>query len=109
MNFQPNMLGLAKFRQPMQISLNWQWVSIYQIVRDDVTYLVQSAHDDKMLALALDPSTTSDEAADKSEENFWEGSGEEKAVEEDEGDIGLGLMNGLYQFNMPVSNALIIC
>ncbi|KAG1830267.1 hypothetical protein DFJ58DRAFT_848501 [Suillus subalutaceus] len=58
------------------------------------------AHDDKMLALALDPGTTSDEVPNKSEEIFWEGSSEEKAVEEDMGDIELG-MNSLYQFNVP--------
>ncbi|KAG2107219.1 uncharacterized protein F5147DRAFT_774438 [Suillus discolor] len=69
------------------------------------------AHDDKMVASALDAGTIADELADKSDNIFWEGSEEEeeKAAEEEENvreneelgvinDIELGL-NGLYEFD----------
>ncbi|KAG1839750.1 hypothetical protein DFJ58DRAFT_733203 [Suillus subalutaceus] len=69
------------------------------------------AHDEKMLASALDAGTIADEAANELDEIFGEDSeeDEEEAAEEEENvreneelgdmdDIGLGL-NGLYQFD----------
>ena len=77
-----------------------------------------------MLALVQDPNTAADEVANESEEIFGEGNEEdhdsEEKVAEEEGvmdnevlgawhNIELGLNGGLYQFNLTVSNAFIIC